>query len=191
MFVLLAIIIIFLPWQALWAETNHSPFSHTECTNCHKLSPTNHVMGKPTDMYDSLPLENGKMTCITCHDCSSGTCRLRIPKGKICIACHECDKTCMVCSIDTPHLGSSKNISKYAEMCITCHDGVTSKIHVRHPSFVPYKNGRKFRIITDNRVIITNGQITCLSCHNPFSTQKKRLVMDNRGSKLCLSCHLK
>ncbi|MCL5061957.1 MAG: hypothetical protein M1443_01925 [Nitrospirae bacterium] len=76
-------------------------------------------------------------------------------------------------------------------MCITCHDGVSGAIHSSHPFFVPYKSGKRFKPITDNRIIIADGQVTCLSCHNPFSTKNKRLVMENRGSRLCLSCHIK
>jgi predicted CXXCH cytochrome family protein len=41
----------------------------------------------------------------------------------------------------------------------------------------------------DPRIRLFNGQVGCESCHSPYSTQPKLLVMSNESSRLCLSCH--
>jgi predicted CXXCH cytochrome family protein len=34
-----------------------------------------------------------------------------------------------------------------------------------------------------------DGNLGCGSCHSAYSKEPHLLVMNNRGSKLCLSCH--
>jgi predicted CXXCH cytochrome family protein len=36
---------------------------------------------------------------------------------------------------------------------------------------------------------LIEGKVSCNSCHDPYSKERKQLVMSMSGSKLCLSCH--
>lgn len=51
--------------------------------------------------------------------------------------------------------------------------------------------GGDFRIATnpDERIRLFGGKVGCGSCHSVYSPEPADLVMSNRGSRLCLSCH--
>ena len=97
--------------------------------------------------------------------------------------------------------------------CLSCHDGTiapdvgamgkardaashgphplgvvyrTNPIHAgtidRHVSFTPVAQ-------LDARIRLVDGQVACASCHSPYASEAKELVMSNRRSSLCLSCH--
>jgi len=100
--------------------------------------------------------------------------------------------------------------------CICCHDGVgASSVNVDlrnnpsghqshinsfktdHPigmnynSYVAAGNGYK-RIGPDNlKMIFVDGKVGCLSCHDPLNPEKGHLVMSDRESALCRTCHKK
>jgi predicted CXXCH cytochrome family protein len=38
---------------------------------------------------------------------------------------------------------------------------------------------------------LTDGQISCVSCHDLTNDEKHHLVIDNRESRLCLTCHIR
>ncbi|UFS71023.1 cytochrome c3 family protein [Geomonas sp. RF6] len=42
-----------------------------------------------------------------------------------------------------------------------------------------------------SKMILVNGKVGCLTCHDPFNKEKGHLVMSDRGSALCLTCHNK
>jgi len=64
------------------------------CVNCHpdRIGSAEHVIGvQPTSsMTAPLPLLNGRLTCITCHDPHSNSpTLLRMDKALLCRACHH------------------------------------------------------------------------------------------------------
>jgi predicted CXXCH cytochrome family protein len=96
--------------------------------------------------------------------------------------------------------------------CLSCHDGTVSTsthtqirslswqhkkdIGMSHPIGVDYEqvylSKQKYfhppeRL--DPKITLINGKLGCETCHNHYSKEKKHLVMNNRGSRLCLSCH--
>ncbi|MCP5052399.1 MAG: hypothetical protein GY940_34850 [bacterium] len=96
--------------------------------------------------------------------------------------------------------------------CLSCHDGTIStgthseirglswehkkNIGISHPISVDYQSVylRKPREYhppegLDPRITLINGKIGCETCHNHYSKNKKHLVMNNNGSRLCLACH--
>jgi predicted CXXCH cytochrome family protein len=96
--------------------------------------------------------------------------------------------------------------------CLSCHDGTLSSaqtpdiggvqwehgadIGLSHPIAVDYaevyrRNSRTYHRpeLLDSRVRLFGGRIACETCHDHYSKIGKKLVMDNGGSRLCLSCH--
>jgi len=43
----------------------------------------------------------------------------------------------------------------------------------------------------NTKMIFVNGKIGCLTCHNPLNAEKGHLVMSDRNSALCTTCHNK
>jgi len=115
---------------------------------------------------------------------------------------------------DTTNLDyeQKKLIDDKSRECLSCHDGTISssthnrlnrldwrhsqKIGMSHPISVDYedvylRNPREYHPPErlDSRIVLIDGKIGCETCHNHYSKYKKHLVMDNMGSRLCLSCH--
>jgi predicted CXXCH cytochrome family protein len=111
---------------------------------------------------------------------------------------------------------SSQAIDPLSMNCISCHDGsYASSVSVNagawthqkelmphdagsHPIGVDYENartakGRRTPLrpigMVDRRIQFFDGKVGCGSCHDPYSTIEKRLVMSDDRSKLCFSCH--
>ncbi len=63
------------------------------CSGCHqeRLDKGEHKVGVTSpEKVDGLPLADGKVTCITCHDPhSQASSMLRRPGEKVCIPCHN------------------------------------------------------------------------------------------------------
>ncbi len=149
----------------------------------------------PSDMKESLPLgSNGRMECLTCHSCISGTCNLRKEHVLLCKVCHSCTQG-MSCLIGIAHLGSSKDSSRISEAgCLSCHDGLIAPERGRdldHRVDVLYlaSKHKKMKDVRDRRIVFVDGKVTCVSCHDPYRSQKMRLVKSNHNSRLCLTCH--
>jgi predicted CXXCH cytochrome family protein len=111
----------------------------------------------------------------------------------------------------------SQQIDPMSKNCISCHDGtfassptilagrwVHEKSLVRHdlgshPIGMDYEATRFNRgaktdlrpmTAVDRRIRFFNGRVGCGSCHDPYSTLYKKLVMSDEHSKLCLTCHM-
>jgi predicted CXXCH cytochrome family protein len=108
-----------------------------------------------------------------------------------------------------------RQIDPVSRDCLSCHDGSIAKLsavsvgswthttNLRgynagiHPIGIDYEESRrrhgglKAVFAIDKRIKLVEGKVSCASCHDPYSDRKGRLVMDNRGSRLCLGCHLK
>ena len=60
-----------------------------------------------------------------------------------------------------------------------------------HPVKVAYpdsKSGLAPRADLDERLVLINGQMTCITCHEPEDPDHA-LVLPNEGSQICLACH--
>lgn len=99
--------------------------------------------------------------------------------------------------------------------CLSCHDGSFVRFplvrvadwdgksrlggFVRgiHPIGIDYEKSRRLRgglklvTLLDRRIRLVQGKVSCISCHDPYSPRAFHLVMENTGSRLCLSCHIK
>lgn len=95
--------------------------------------------------------------------------------------------------------------------CITCHDGtLAGSIHYKvssesssigtingsHPvgtDYTRYISKREYVPSYDlpRNMILMNGKISCVTCHDMLSRNQAYLVVDMTSSNLCFSCHRK
>ncbi len=97
--------------------------------------------------------------------------------------------------------------------CLECHDGLIARAvgyriageelllyrdrNLSHPIGLDYaesaRRNRELRPpeLLSPRIALHGGKVGCASCHNLFSRETKLLVMNDRGSALCLECHLR
>lgn len=101
-------------------------------------------------------------------------------------------------------------LDTFSVECLSCHDGVVSKMtdiapragEFRHSIGLSHPIGVEYPIVSvrqdfvnisalPSSIKLFDGKVGCLSCHNPYGGKKNFLVMENRGSALCISCHRK
>lgn len=210
----------------------NSEVTSRSCVSCHRFEP---VLTHPTNVLASmrvpedLPLKNGMVTCLTCHDAgpnhATGHQKVGVRGDStgagLCMQCHSnaqsSTKAVHTIRGGRAHLGSKSQFDAHASSiadgesvsCMGCHDGTSASdagshsikrsqddMLPDHPIGIPMREtGRKhdsdFRLnrTIDKRIRLYSGNLGCGSCHSIYSTEPKELVMNNRGSKLCLGCH--
>ena len=102
-------------------------------------------------------------------------------------------------------------VSKKASVseCEACHDGSIAKAvplcmaescfltpgsHPVNTPYPPIKERNMYMtaaVVKAAGVILVNGQVTCVSCHNLANPEQFHLVIEIDRSKLCLTCHIK
>ncbi|NOX97089.1 MAG: hypothetical protein GXO98_03305 [Nitrospirae bacterium] len=96
-------------------------------------------------------------------------------------------------------------LDSFSRECLSCHDGTISKmpsvsvregiwkhgVSLSHPIGVRYPRDGDFRAYLPKKIRLFDGKVGCLSCHDPYAKERNLLVMSNRRSRLCLSCHNK
>jgi len=98
-------------------------------------------------------------------------------------------------------------LDKFSIECLSCHDGTISQypqVEVKqgvwqhtggslHPIGIDYPNSQEFvysKTLPES-IRLFDGKIGCLSCHEMYSKEDKKLAMNNKKSRLCLACHKK
>ncbi|KAF0219881.1 MAG: hypothetical protein FD174_1605 [Geobacteraceae bacterium] len=108
---------------------------------------------------------------------------------------------------EVPHHGLTVTITGNATDCLACHDGsmtktvpiCTVKCELKDPHTVdkPYPPaGQEQSYVPAERIaaagiILVNGQVTCISCHDLKNPNRHHLVIENDKSRLCFTCHIK
>lgn len=169
------------------------------CSTCHDMHGNAfNIFGEKT--YFLRRTYTGRDFCISCH------------KQGISLEPH-------VDVIDVAHMGSRFKVTNPYEPldpisreCISCHGGIVGRAvtfglgsgvwtheepTLSHPVGVDYEKSRLQRIesmlkpisLIDKKIKFFDGKVGCGSCHDVYSKEQKSLVMSNRGSKLCTSCH--
>lgn len=108
--------------------------------------------------------------------------------------------------------GEPMEIDSFSLDCLGCHDGINARIHnIRYKNNVMERTGsmetvrgshpigmhygsyaytsNQLRGLTElnEDMVLVDGKVGCLSCHNPLNPNKKHLASKN----LCLGCHIK
>jgi len=106
-------------------------------------------------------------------------------------------------------------LDSFSVDCLGCHDGANAvsvavnwkndpyrEFHRRrttseHPIGMDYRsyaaaNPADYKPLFGNtRMVLVEGKVGCLTCHDPLNPERRHLVMSDRGSALCLTCHSK
>jgi predicted CXXCH cytochrome family protein len=105
-------------------------------------------------------------------------------------------------------------IDSFSKDCLGCHDGlratdvtvdyrnipgssrmgghVSGKDHpigMDYASYTAFGRGYKTASMLNPKMVLVNGKVGCLTCHNPLNPEKSHLVMSDYRSALCLACH--
>ncbi len=96
------------------------------------------------------------------------------------------------------------------KICFTCHYGTMANDinpcteidclltpKTSHPVFKRYPPaGKESKFspavkVEAAGIKLTNGEVTCISCHDLMNRHDHHLVIDNRQGRLCQTCHLR
>lgn len=194
MYIILAIIMIFSMNGAASAQNHSATSTVAQCLSCHPMALPTHPLGSGLTIPPSWPAgPQGQMICQTCHDCNGTTCYPRQTTPKLCKSCHNCSRG-MACMINSAHIGNAGNVLAITDECVQCHNSQPAALQTSqsdHPVNVTYSTEPGYKQVTDPRVVLVNGKITCITCHDPYQSTPQRLVMPNQDSQLCLTCHAK
>ena len=106
-------------------------------------------------------------------------------------------------------------VDVFSTDCISCHDGASAvaieanwrnsplggALHGKlsgsdHPIGMDYEsyvaaNSRKYKSVfgLNSKMVFVDGKVGCLTCHDPLNPERGHLVMSDRKSALCLTCH--
>lgn len=159
------------------------------CATCHDAS--SHGSGDPVGTRIS-----GRALCLSCH--GSGT-------DRVSMHAQSFGKAHLMLSAF--RVRESAPSDNETESCMSCHDGTTgvdAGSHATgagveggdHPVGVTMRRGFRsrdgdfhFSNTVDRRVRLFSGAVGCGSCHSLYSAEPAKLVMSNRGSALCMTCH--
>ncbi len=175
------------------------------CSTCHDIH-SSHVTEFGTPSLFLRRRARGRLFCIICHSRESAS---GGPEGHSDIMQQAHFKYRFFVT------DGSRPIDPVSSECLTCHDGSVAKLSVigvgiwthsgdfigydsgLHPIGVDYEEARRRSgglrpsSTLDSRIRLVQGKVSCVSCHNPYSEKEQLLVMENRGSRLCLECHIK
>ena len=166
----------------------------------------------------SYPLDwKGDLTCSTCHEVHGdlpgklrGTARAR----DMCLACHDQAffdnmRDSGVSVVQSGHLGALnaqnwQTLDPYSIQCLECH-GNSGDVNVdpnqilrhgslNHPIGRSYAaavryGGYRPAIMLSKKILLPNGMVGCVSCHEGYSKTHGKVVTTNTGTSLCFECH--
>jgi predicted CXXCH cytochrome family protein len=184
------------------------------CQTCHSDLNDNHVQEPSRSRGFRSPISARPDFCNQCHTSSGftgpdmhagATSRAHLPGSD-----RGPDRSSL------PKFGSIGSLDAESTSCLSCHDGSIARDigHVSEPagrgglmrttSGNEHPIGMDYRLtdpqdsdgelrpaaMLDDRIRLFNNQVGCGSCHSLYSTKPSRLVMSNKQSRLCLSCHM-
>jgi len=104
------------------------------------------------------------------------------------------------------HYGAMVEQRAAIDECIACHDGSIARVAVyclaecslmtphsvmrRYPPPGREAAYRPVESLREAGIELVDGMVVCVSCHNLSSPPPYHLAVDNRASRLCLTCHI-
>ncbi len=181
----------FTPNRILPAEYPVDWKGDLTCSTCHDIH-----SGKPGLLRGK---KRGRALCMSCHDSAFFA---SMPDSGASI-------------ISNGHLDARSNknlggLDAFSIQCLTCHSadadaGPAVEIDsqglvrhadgaVNHPVGVNYEKASRYggyrpRARLPKTIMLPDGQVGCVSCHQGYTQKHGKLVMSNQGSKLCFECH--
>lgn len=169
----------------------------------------NHPIGKPQKLKTDLPLRQGRVDCVSCHDPHHGGSEkvskrppfLRESENQLCVSCHS-DRKQDVLSHISPAKSPGK-VRKGSKACLECHrshGGFPQMLRSEFPQLcISCHTAEKFEhrsvkdlALTDGakEVHLTNEQVSCRTCHSMHDHEKQGLLARRPPvTKFCASCH--
>ncbi|MEW6314494.1 MAG: cytochrome c3 family protein [Pseudomonadota bacterium] len=166
----------------------------------------------------TYPLDwKGDLTCSTCHEVHSdqpGKLRGSATGRDLCLACHtqaffDNMPDGGVSMVQSGHLGAPnaqnwQNLDPYSIQCMDCH-GTKGDVNIdpnqvvrhgslNHPVGANYdtafrSGGYKAALLLPKKIMLPNGMVACVSCHEGYKKAHGQLVTAGTGNSLCYQCH--
>jgi len=146
--------------------------------------------------------KRAKEFCLACHDQAFFS-RMKDAGTSLVISGH----------LDIGRGRATMDIDSHSLHCLGCHVGshlvggavsVSRNGILRHSSgSAPHPIGRSYRDasrkggyhpehqLAQKKIMLSDGKISCVSCHEAYKKDHGRLVASLDRSELCLSCHAK
>ena len=146
--------------------------------------------------------KRGKEFCLACHDQAFFS-SMKDAGISLVLSGH----------LDIGRARGTINIDRHSLLCLGCHAGnhagggavrVSNDGVMRHASgLAPHPIGRSYRNasskggyhpehqLPSKKIMLSDGKISCISCHEAYKKEHGKLVASNERSALCLSCHAK
>lgn len=172
------------------------------CIDCHKKIIAKRVVHAALNQY--VRMEHGCATCHTApHAKKKGVLSLAAPVPDLCFMCHDKAKfskknihppvaggDCLSCH--NPHSSDAPRLlnQQIRLVCQNCHPDKTNGKHI----LGGYGFGDNHPIMGHLDPSHRGQELGCSSCHNPHSSGKKALLVNdepNSPENLCLLCHTK
>jgi len=168
-----------------------------DCVTCHYVCQSEKT-GIHAQLRGSLPADQ---FCRNCHGAP------RLPTAARHYGITGLAHPRLTLTMNSAHSGSM--IDSYTRICLDCHAdegpgpgisfelaaGGGTALYNRHPVAVRYPDGYMSNSVLRPRhdlpdvILLVEGRISCISCHNLYRSTPGKLVADNSLSGLCLSCH--
>ncbi len=190
-----------------------------ECITCHASeSSSDHADARTEHTSLLRGTQSGANFCTNCHQKTSST-RFEMHASAAGKAHQGWSTTSRARTFESTESTDQSIARQFAvnegQSCVTCHDNViaSAALHsstrsssgfdstgrsMGHPVAVAYSDGGRGKGanstlrgagLLDQRIRLFDGKVECATCHNLYSQEKSLLVMSNRGSQLCASCH--
>ena len=184
----------FAPTRSLPADYPLDWKGNLTCSTCHLLH-----AAEPGQLRGE---KRARDFCAACHD-QAFFANMKDSGSSLVISGH----------LDVDHARATLDIDAHSMHCLGCHAGGHSAggtVSIgqngipRHPrGAAPHPIGRNYRDasrrggfrpenqLAQNKIMLSDGKISCISCHQAYKRDHGRLVASVDRSALCLSCHAK
>ncbi len=156
-------------------------------------------------------------TCHEVHGARQGLLRNKLRGRKYCLSCHEKGFFSQMSDmISTGHLdarpsepGFAGILDSFSIQCLGCHaeeDGMMNvsvsaggivshgSRNATHPVGREYSKAELYggfrpAAMLPKYIVLPDGMVSCISCHQGYTRDHGKLVQSNEGSLLCFQCH--